>query len=62
MLVLSRKRGEVITVGDNIRITLVEIGYGKAKIGISAPIDMPVHRLEVHEAIKREERRRNGNS
>ena len=62
MLVLARKRGEVITIGDDIRITVVHVERGQVRIGIDAPVEMPVHRREVYEAIKREARRRNGNS
>lgn len=52
MLVLSRKKNETITIGDNIIITVVELRGDKCRIGISAPKDVPVHRTEVFEAIK----------
>ncbi len=52
MLVLSRKLNESIFVGDNIKITVVEIGPGKVRLGIEAPKDVPVHREEVYESIK----------
>jgi carbon storage regulator len=51
MLVLSRCKNEVIVIGENIRITVVEIRPGKVRIGVDAPRDVPVHRLEVAEAI-----------
>lgn len=54
MLVLSRMRDQVITIGDDIRITIVEIGRDKVRIGIDAPKATPVHREEVYEAIKKE--------
>jgi carbon storage regulator len=54
MLVLSRHRDESIMIGDNIRITLVEIRGDKVRIGIDAPPEVPVHRQEVYDAIKRE--------
>jgi len=54
MLVLSRKRNEQIMIGDDIVITVVEIRGEKCRIGIEAPASTPVHRQEVHEAIKRE--------
>lgn len=53
MLVLSRKKDEVIVIGDDIRITVVEIRGDKVRLGISAPCDMSVHRLEIYEAIQR---------
>jgi carbon storage regulator len=61
MLMLTRKRGESITIGDNIVVTVMDIRGGHARIGIHAPSDIPVHRYEVFEAIKQKERR-NGHS
>jgi len=55
MLVFSRKKDEVITIGDGIRVTVVDIRGDKVRIGITADRDMPVHREEVYEAIKREQ-------
>lgn len=56
MLVLSRHKNEVIVIGDNeIRIIIVDIRGDKVRVGIEAPIEKPVHRLEVFEAIKRQE-------
>ena len=54
MLVLSRKTGEKIVIGDNIAITVVEVKGGKVRIGIEAPADVPVHREEVFQAIRLE--------
>lgn len=54
MLVLSRMKDEVIVIGENIRITIVEVRGEKVRIGIDAPRDVSVHRLEVFEAIKRD--------
>jgi carbon storage regulator len=52
MLVLSRKPGEEILVGDNIRITVVEVSGGRAKIGIEAPADVVIHRSELREWLE----------
>lgn len=53
MLVLSRMRDEIITIGDDITITIVDIRGDKVKVGIVAPKDVAVHRLEVYKEIKR---------
>lgn len=56
MLVLSRQRDETIMIGDDIEITVVDIRGDKVRLGITAPSEIPVHRKEVYEAIKRENR------
>ncbi len=57
MLVLSRKKNEVITIGDNITIVVIEIRGDKVRLGVEAPKDVAVHRREVYDAIKRGESR-----
>ncbi len=47
MLVLSRKLGEKIYVGDDICITVVDIDRGKIRLGIQAPADTPIYRQEL---------------
>ncbi len=54
MLVLSRQRDETIMIGDDIEITIVDIRGDKVRLGITAPTEIPVHRKEVYEAIRRE--------
>lgn len=56
MLVLSRQRDETIIIGDNIEVTVVDIRGDKVRLGITAPKDISVHRKEVYEAIRRENR------
>ncbi len=53
MLVLSRKRNEVIRIGDAITVVVVDIRGDKVRIGIKAPKDVPVHRQEVYESSQR---------
>lgn len=53
MLVFSRKMNEVIRIGDDIKITVVDIRDGKVQLGITAPRNVSVHRQEVYEAIQR---------
>ena len=52
MLVLSRKKNESIVIDDRIVITVVEIRGDKVRLGIQAPKEVPVHRVEVAEEIK----------
>ena len=54
MLVLSRQRDETIMIGDDVRITVVDIRGDKVRLGIDAPRHIQVHRQEVYEAIQRE--------
>ena len=54
MLVLSRKRGESISIGDGIEVEVVDIRGDKVRLGITAPKDVSVHRKEIHELILRE--------
>ena len=49
MLVLTRKPGESIIIADNIRITVVDIGQGRVRLGIEAPDSMMIDREEIHE-------------
>jgi len=51
MLVLSRRKGEVIYIGHDVSIVVVEIRGDKVRLGIQAPKDVPVHRSEVYEEI-----------
>jgi carbon storage regulator len=53
MLIISRKPGEKITIGDDIEITLVEIRDNHVRLGIAAPRHISVHRQEVYERIKK---------
>lgn len=55
MLVLSRKKNESIVINDDITIVVVEIRGDKVRLGVEAPKEIPVHRREVYEAIKRNE-------
>ena len=57
MLILTRKIGEAIAIGDNIKIKLLEIKGGQAKIGIDAPSLVSVHREEVFQRIAEENRK-----
>lgn len=54
MLVLSRRKDEVIVIGQDVQIRIVDIRGDKVRLGIEAPQDVPVHRLEVFERINDE--------
>lgn len=54
MLVLTRHEGEVICIGDDIRIRVLMLDGFRVRLGIDAPIEVPVHREEIYEAIRRE--------
>jgi carbon storage regulator len=49
MLVLTRRLGEEIIIGDGIRIKVVAVGPSKVRLGITAPPQITVNRLEVHQ-------------
>ncbi len=53
MLVLSRKSNESLMIGDDIEIVILEIKEGNVKLGIKAPKEIPVHRNEVYNEIKK---------
>lgn len=55
MLVLSRHRDESIMIGDDIEVVVVSIKGDKVRLGFSAPREVPIHRKEFYEAIKREQ-------
>lgn len=54
MLVLSRKYGEKIRIGDDITITVVDIDRNKVRLGIEAPRDVPIYRTELLPVIETE--------
>ena len=62
MLVLSRKKNESIVINDDITIVVVEIRGDKVRLGVEAPKEIPVHRREVYDAIKRSEQANNASA
>ncbi|HCU54067.1 MAG TPA: carbon storage regulator [Gammaproteobacteria bacterium] len=54
MLILTRRVGEALKIGDNIDITILSIKGNQVRIGINAPKDVAVHREEIYERIQSE--------
>lgn len=54
MLIITRKLGERITIGDDIVVTLLDIRGGQARLGVEAPGHVAVHREEIFERIRKE--------
>lgn len=52
MLVLSRKRGEAILIGNDITVTVLEVRGDRVKLGFSAPGEVAIHRAEVYQSIE----------
>ena len=55
MLILTRRTGETLNIGDSIQVTILGIKGNQVRIGIDAPKDVPVHREEIYEKIKHED-------
>ena len=57
MLILTRKSGESITIGDDVKVTVVEVKGKQVRIGIDAPRSYTIHREEINISIQQENRR-----
>jgi carbon storage regulator len=55
MLILTRRVGETLMIGNNVTVTVLGVKGNQVRIGVNAPKDVPVHREEIFERIKREE-------
>ena len=56
MLILTRKSGESVRIGNDIIISVLNCSHGSIKLGITAPQQIPVHREEVYKRIEQENR------
>lgn len=52
MLILTRRIGETLMIGDNVTITVLGVNGNQVKIGTNAPEDVPVHREEIYNRIQ----------
>lgn len=54
MLILSRRVGESVVIGEDVTIVVLDVRGNQARLGVTAPRDVAIHREEIYERIKRE--------
>lgn len=54
MLILTRRAGETLVIGNDINVRILSVKGGQVRIGVDAPKDVPVHREEIYQRIQRE--------
>ena len=60
MLILTRKVGETLMIGDQVEVTILSIKGNQVRIGVNAPKEVAVHREEIYARIKREQAGQDG--
>jgi carbon storage regulator len=61
MLILTRRVGETLMIGDDVTVTVLGVKGNQVRVGVDAPKDVPVHREEIYERIQKEQEN-SGNS
>lgn len=60
MLILTRRAGETLMIGDNVSITVLGVKGNQVRIGVNAPKNISVHREEIYQRIQREKQQQSG--
>lgn len=59
MLILTRRKGETLVIGDDVKVRVLDVNGNQVRIGIDAPKDLPVHREEIYQKIQKEKNQGN---
>jgi carbon storage regulator len=54
MLILTRRIGETLNIGDEVQVTVLGVKGNQVRLGVNAPKEVPVHREEIYQRIKKE--------